>query len=115
LNRELSEDAEANLQSMHESAGGGEQPPSGMHGLRGLFGSGKDQTKQARELFLGPPTSLVVRLDGDRIEMTNGDGRVRALTANGRKEKVDGRDVRTKWDSGRIERENVMISQTSSE
>jgi hypothetical protein len=100
LNRELSENAEAKLASMHESTGGGQTPPAGMHGLGGLFGGGKEQAEQARELFLRQPTSFVVRQDGDRIELTDSDGRVRVLTANGRKEKINGRDVRTKWDKG---------------
>ena len=95
LNRELSENAEAKLQSMHTSSGGGHRPPAGMHGLGGLFGGRKDETEQARELFLRRPTSFVVRQDGDRIELTDSDGRVRVLTANGQKVKVDGRDIRT--------------------
>lgn len=100
LNRERSESAEAKLESMQGSPGGGHQPPAGMHGLGGLFGRGGQQSsiEQARELFLRRPTSFVVRQDGDRIEVTEGDGRVRVLTANGRKERVNGRDVRTRWD-----------------
>lgn len=41
--------------------------------------------------------------DGERIVMTDSsNGRVRTLTANGRKVKVDGRDVQTKWDQNRL-------------
>jgi hypothetical protein len=39
-----------------------------------------------------------MRQDGERIVLTDSGGRVRTLNANGRKEKIDGRDVRTKWD-----------------
>jgi hypothetical protein len=107
LNRELSESAEAKLEAMHSSQGGGHRPPAGMHGLGGLFGGGKDETEQARDMFLHRPTSFVVKQDGDRIELTDSDGRVRVLTGNGRKEKVNGRDVRTKWDRG------VLVSEIS--
>jgi hypothetical protein len=102
LNRELSENAEAKLEAMHSSQGGGHRPPAGMHGLSGLFGGGKDEAEQARDMFLHRPTAFVVNQDGDRIELTDSDGRVRVLTANERKEKVNGRDVRTKWDKGSL-------------
>jgi hypothetical protein len=102
LNRELSENAEAKLESMHGSQDGGHRPPAGGHGLGGLFGGGKDETEQARDMFLHRPTAFVVNQDGDRIELTDSDGRVRVLTANERKEKVNGRDVRTKWDKGSL-------------
>jgi hypothetical protein len=116
LNRELSENAEAKLEAMHASQGGGHRPPAGMHGLGGLFGGGKDETEQAREMFLHRPTSFVVKQDGDRIEFTDSDGRVRVVTANARKEKVNGQDVRTKWDQGFLVSEislaNAKVTET---
>jgi hypothetical protein len=116
LNRELSENAEAKLEAMHSSQGGGHRPPAGMHGLGGLFGGAKDESEQARDMFLHRPTSFVVKQDGDRIELTDSDGRVRVLTSNGRKEKVNGRDVRTKWDKGFLVSEislaNAKVTET---
>ncbi len=115
LNRELSENAEAKLEALHSSQGGGHRPPPGMHGLGGLFGGGKDETEQARDMFLHRPTSFVVKQDDDRIELTDSDGRVRVFTANGRKEKVNGRDVRTKWDKGFLVSEISLANATVTE
>jgi hypothetical protein len=107
LNRELSENAEAKLQHSEPQAGG-HRPPAGMHGLGALFGGGgKGDADRARDMFLRRPTSLVVTQDGARIQLTDSDGRVRVLNAGGQKQTVDGRDVRTKWDNGRL------VSETS--
>jgi hypothetical protein len=50
---------------------------------------------------------LSITQDGERIVVTDSDGRTRALTADGRRAKVNGRDVRTKWDDQRL------VSETS--
>lgn len=105
VNRALSENAEAQLERA-QSPQGGHRPPAGLHGLAGLFG-GHDETEQAREAFLHRPSSFVVTQDDERIVVTDSNGRVRALTATGRPEKVDGRDVRTTWDKG------LLIVETS--
>ena len=109
LNRELSENAEAKLQHTQSSPRGGHGP--GRHGglLGRLFGGGhSSQMEEARSLFLNAPASFTVKQDGDRIILTGGDGRVRTLTANGRKEKVNGRDAQTRWDKERLVSEISM-------
>lgn len=103
LNRELSENAEAKLEQMHSSQRGGHGP--GRHGglLGGLFSGGHNaQMEEARKLVLNAPSSFTLTQDGDRIVLTESGGHVRTLTANGRTIKVNGRDVRTKWDKHRL-------------
>jgi len=102
LNRELSENAQTKLDRMQSSQGGGHGP--GRHGgLGALFGGGRNkQMEEARDLVLNAPASLVLTQDGDRIVLTGSEGRLRTLTANDRKEKVNGRDVRTKWDKNHL-------------
>jgi hypothetical protein len=100
LNQELSEDAQAKVERMRSSQGG-----AGRHGglIGGLFGGGSTaQVEEAHDLLLNAPSSFTLTQDGDRIVRTDGDGRVRTLTANGRKETVNGRAVRTKWDDNRL-------------
>jgi hypothetical protein len=98
LNQELSENAQAKIDRMQSSQGHG----PGRHGgiLGRLFGGGDMQAM--RDLILNAPASFTLTQDGDRIVLTGSDGRVRTLTANGRKEKVNGRDVQTKWDKQRL-------------
>lgn len=103
LNRELSENAQAKLEHMQSSQGGGHGP--GRHGgvFGRWFGGGHSgQMEEARSRFLNAPASFTVRQDGDRIVLTESDGRVWTLTANGRMMEVDGRDVRTRWDKHRL-------------
>ena len=74
-----------------------------MAGLAGLFGGSQQaQMGDARSLLLDASPSFVLTQDGDRIVLTDGNGRVRTLTASGRKEKIDGRDVQTRWDNRRL-------------
>jgi hypothetical protein len=106
LNRELSENAEEKLERMQSSQGHG----PGRHGLGGLFGRlfrGGDM-EEARRMVLNAPPSLTLTQDGDRIVLTGSDGRARTLTANSRKEKVNGRDVLTKWDGERLVSETTV-------
>jgi len=100
LNRELSENAQAKVDRMQSSQGHG----PGRHGFGGLFGRlfGGGDMQEARGLILNAPSSFTLKQDGDRIVLTGSDGRVRTLTANGRKEKVNGREVQTKWDNQRL-------------
>ena len=74
-----------------------------MAGLAGLFGGPQQaQMREARGLLLDASPSFVLTQDGDRIVLTDGNGLVRTLTASGRKEKIDGRDVQTRWDNRRL-------------
>jgi hypothetical protein len=100
LNQELSENAQARVDRMQSSQGHG----PGRHGFGGLFGRlfGGGDMEEARGLILNGPASFTLTQDGDRIVLTGSDGRVRTLAANGRKEKVNGRDVQTKWDKQRL-------------
>ena len=64
--------------------------------------------EQARRMVVNAPSSFTVTQDGDRIVLTGSDGQPRTLTANGRKEKVNGRDVLTKWDGQRLISETTV-------
>ena len=57
-------------------------------------------------MVLNAPSSFTLTQEEDRIVLT-AEGRPRTLRANGRKEKVNGRDVLTKWDGPRL------VSETS--
>jgi hypothetical protein len=102
LNTELSENGQAKVEQMHAGQEGGHGP--GRHGLGAMFGGGPSEAEmnEARALMLDVAEWLTVTQDGDRIVLTDSNGRVRTLTANGRKESVGGRDVRTKWDENRL-------------
>jgi len=106
LNRELSEDAQAKLERLHSSSqgrgsqGGGHGP--GRHGGAGSGSGQSAQMDEVRDLLLDAPSWFTVTQNGERIVLTANDGRVRTLTANGRKEQINGRDVRTRWDSDRL-------------
>ncbi len=98
LNAELSENATAKLEQLAQAGGHGPRRHFG-----GPFGGGrKAQMKQAQDMVLNAPQSLVVTQDGDRIVLTAIAGPVRTLTANARTEKVDDRDVRTTWEKHRL-------------
>jgi hypothetical protein len=104
LNPELSENAQAKLDRMQSAQGHG--PGRHFGGLFGrLFGGGDLQ--EARRMILNAPSSFTLTQNGDSIVLTGSDGRVRTLTATGRKEKNDGRDVLTKWEGQRL------VSETS--
>lgn len=106
FNAQLSENAQAKVDRMQSSQGHG----PGRHGLGGLFGRlfGGGDMQEARGLILNAPPSFTLTQDGDRIVVTGSDGRVRTLTANGRKEKVNGRDVQTTWDKQRLVSETTV-------
>jgi hypothetical protein len=105
LNQQLSENAQAKVDRMQSSQGHG----PGRHGFGGLFGRlfGGGDMQEARDLVLKAPSSFTLTQDGDRIVLTGSDGRVRTLTPNGRKEKVNGRDVQTTWNK------QHLVSETS--
>jgi hypothetical protein len=100
LNQKLSENAQAKIDRMQSSQGHG----PGRHGFGGLFGRlfGGGDMEEARGLFLNAPASFTLTQDGDRFVRTGSDGRVQTLTANGRTEKVNGRDVQTTWEKQRL-------------
>jgi len=103
LNRELSENAEAKLKAVRSESPAGHPAGGVMAGLAGLFGGSQQaQMGEARGLLLDASPSFVLTQDGDRIVLTDGNGLVRTLTASGRKEKIDGRDVQTRWDNRRL-------------
>lgn len=106
LNRDLSEDAKSKLESMRSSQGAGGHGP-GRHGgfggiFRGIFGGGQAAHAQLEEVILDAPTSFLLSQDDQKVVLTESDGRVRTLATNNRKMKVDGRDVRTKWENNRL-------------
>lgn len=103
LNVPLSENAQQKVDRMQSSQGHG----PGRH-FGGLFGRlfGGDM-QEARRMVVNAPQSFTLTQTGDRIALVASNGRSRTLTANGRKEKIDGRDVVTKWDGQRL------VSETS--
>lgn len=106
FNPELSENAQKKVDQMQSSQGHG----PGRHGFGGLFGRlfGGGDMEEARRMVLNAPSSFTLTQDGDRIVLTSSDGRPRTLTANGRNEKVNGRDVLTKWDGQRLVSETTV-------
>lgn len=104
LNRDLSENAQAKIERMHASQGGGASQGHGpgRHGGGGSGGGQAAQMNEVRDLLLDAPSWFTVTQDGERFVLTSNDGRVRRLTANGRKERINGRDVMTKWDGDRL-------------
>jgi hypothetical protein len=106
LNQQLSENAQAKVDRMQSSQGHG----PGRHGLGGLFGRlfGGGDMQEARDMVVKAPASFTLTQDGDRVVLTGADGRVRTFTAHGRKEKVNRRDVQTKWDKQRLVSETFL-------
>jgi hypothetical protein len=106
LNRELSDNAQEKVDRMQSSQGHG----PGRHGFGGLFGRlfGGGDMEEARRMVLTAPPSFTLTQDGDRVILRGSDGRVRTLTATGRKEKINGRDVLTKWDRQRLVSESFL-------
>ena len=109
LNPNLSEDAEEKLQSM---GNGGEQADrgGGGHGP-GSHDRGQkmpEQLAEAQNLILNVPTRFILTQDDQRVVLAEPGGRVRTLLTNNRTVKVDGRDVRTKWENNRLVSETTL-------
>lgn len=108
LNRELSDDARVKLKAINGRSGdtlGGHGP--GRHGglgriFGGLFGGGRAAHAQIEDVIVNAPTSFILVHDDQRVVLTDQSGRARTLPTNNRKTKVDGRDVRTRWETGRL-------------
>jgi len=90
LNRDLSEDVQAKFAGM----GGG----VGHHGGGG-HGQGMEDIRNS---FVNAPTCLVVAQGDQKVVLTEPDGHVRTLPTNNRIVKIDGRDVRTRWENNRL-------------
>jgi hypothetical protein len=106
LNRALSDDAKAKLESMHSSQPAGGHGP-GRHGglgriFGGIFGGGQAGHAQLEEVVVNAPDRFVLVQDDQKVVLTASEGRVRTLPTNNRTVKVDGRDVRTKWENNHL-------------
>jgi hypothetical protein len=93
LNTALSENAQAKLERLHASASG---HGPGRHGGGSVGPSA--QMSEMRARLLNPAAWFVLTRDGDRITVTESDGHVLGMTANGEKARIGDHDVRTRWD-----------------
>lgn len=113
LNRDLSDDAREKLQAMHggsgHTGGGGHGP--GRHGgfgglLGGIFGGGgagsEEMHAQLEEVIVNAPARFDLTQDDQKVVLTEPNGHVRTLPTNNRTVRIDGRDVRTKWEKNRL-------------
>ncbi|MPZ18484.1 MAG: hypothetical protein GEV06_11305 [Luteitalea sp.] len=112
LNKDLSDDAQEKLQSRggageHAGRGGGGHGP-GRHGGGRAEEEMGPEMKEAHDLILNAPIHFVLTQDGQKVVLTEPDGHVRALPTNNRPVKVDGRDVRTRWESNRLVSETTV-------
>lgn len=113
LNRDLSDDAQEKFQSMGDGARHADRGgrPSGHGPGRHGEGGGRSNEKQLEEvhnLILNAPARFVLTQDDQKIVLTEPDGGVRTLPTNNRKVKIDGRDVRTKWENNRLVSETTV-------
>jgi hypothetical protein len=97
LNRDLSDDAKKKLESVQSAGGHG----PGRH-FGGIFGGGQAAHAQLDDVIVNAPTAFVLTQDDEKVLLTEPSGRVRTLPTNNRKVKIDGRDVRTKWENNRL-------------
>jgi hypothetical protein len=120
LNDSLSENAKAKLESMHSSQPAGGHGP-GRHGglgriFGGIFGGGQAAHAELEQVVVNAPATFVVMQDDQKVVLTEPQGRVRTLPANNRTVKVDGRDVRTRWETNRLVSEitvgNAKVTET---
>jgi hypothetical protein len=113
LNRELSENAEAKLAHLHAGGGGGHGPA---RHFRGGGGGQAAAMNDLRNALLRVPAWFTLAQNADRIVVTDDDGRVRSLAVDGRRDKGNGRDVRTRWDDNRLVSEislgNATVTET---
>jgi len=103
LNRDLSEDAQAKFAGMgggggHHGGGGG----GGGHHSGGQPGAQGQGMEEILNRLLNAPTRLVVAHDDQKVVLTDAEGHVRTLPTNNHTVKIDGRDVRTKWQNNRL-------------
>lgn len=123
LNSDLSDDTQEKLPN---TGGRGEDAGLGSHGPnhggsvgRGGHGPGhggggraeeemRKQLEDARNLILNAPTRFILGQDGQEVVLIEPDGRVRRLPTNNRRVKINGRDVRTKWDKNRLVSETTV-------
>ncbi len=93
LNRNLSEDAQEKMQRM----GGGSE-----HGGGGHHAGGGGHGSEVQKLILNAPTRFVLTEDDKKVVLTEPDRHAQMLPTNNATVKVDGRDVRTRWESNRL-------------
>lgn len=94
FNRRLSDDVQSKFGSM---GGGG-----------GHHGGGGGPFEEIRNSMLNAPTRLVLTQDDQKVVLTESNGRVRTLPTNNRVAKIDGRDVRTRWENNRLVSETTI-------
>ena len=100
LNRELSKDPEVKYDHLH-SAQGGHNPASHGHGSAPTA----DETalmEHAHTLLSSLSSSLVIKQEGNTVEVRSANGGEQILTADGRKQTQSGRSVTTKWEKQRL-------------
>jgi hypothetical protein len=128
LNREQSDDPQERMQELGGGRGGalagllGSIDPERLAELRargggrgsgGGFGDGtalagmRDQIESVRALF-DMPAALVLIQDAEVLSITHPDGQVRRVPVEPGASMVNGREVRTRWESGRLVSETLL-------
>jgi hypothetical protein len=110
LNKDLSDDPEKVVESMHQGRGGSGRG-RWMHAGGG--GRSMDTGKmEAMQRAMETPAKLMISQADESITFTNGDGRSQTFATNNKKEKHtfgnDTVDVKTKWEDGRLVKETSL-------
>lgn len=95
LNRSLGDDPQAEFGSMG--------------GAGGHHGGGGGPFEEIRNSMLNAPARLVLAQDDQKVVLTEPGRRVRTLPTNNRAVKIDGRDVRARWEK------SCLVTETSME
>jgi hypothetical protein len=97
LNRDLSEDAFVKLLAIMGSGGG--------HHGGGGHGQGAEEI---HNFLVNAPTSFAITQKDEAVVLTESNGHVRTLPTNDRAVKIDGHEVRTKWENKRLVSETEL-------